>query len=131
VQRGGDLVAGHGGEPPVRAELGGQAVEHAGVGAAGVGAVRSRRGEERVGRFGDGDGAAPDRGHGRARPLPCHAASVMPLVMYRITCASRAVAVGRDRLPAQGRAALMYRITAHYPVTVPGPARCGLTMMLP
>src|SRR5271166_2805177 len=115
AQRGGDLVAGHGGELPARAELGGQAVEHAGVGAARVGAGRSRRGQERVGRLGEGDGAAPDRGHRRALLLPCHAASAVPLVMYRITCASRAGAAGSDRLLARGCAVLMYRITAHYP----------------
>ena len=86
---------------PARAELGGQAVEHAGVGAARVGAGHPRRGQERVGRLGEGDGAAPDPGHAGARLLPCHAASAMPLVMYRITCASRAVAAYRDRLLAR------------------------------
>jgi hypothetical protein len=102
------------------AELGSQAVEHSGVGAARVGAGCPRRGQERVGCPGEGDGAAPDRGHGRARPLACHAASAVPLVMYRITCASRAGAAGPGRLPSRGRAALVYRITAHYPVAVPG-----------
>jgi hypothetical protein len=121
-------VAGDGGELPGRAEFGGQAVEHAGVGAAGVGAGRPRRGQERAGRLGEGDGAAPDRGHGRARLLPCHAASAVPLVMYRITCASRAAAAGSDRLLARGRVALMYRITAHYPVAVPGAARGDLAV---
>ena len=38
AQRGGDLITRHGGERPVRAELGAQAVDHAGVGAARVGA---------------------------------------------------------------------------------------------
>src|SRR5258707_1142033 len=100
-QRGGELVAGEGGGLAVRVERGGQAVELPGVGAARVGADCPRRGQDPVDRLGDGDGTAPDRGHSHARPLSCYAASAMPLVMYRITCMSRAVTVNTDR-PSSG-----------------------------
>ena len=43
-------------------------------------------------------------------------------VMYRITCVSRAGAAILDRLLTWGRASLMYRITGHYPMAVPGRA---------
>ena len=44
-------------------------------------------------------------------------------VMYRITCASRAVPVNADRLANRCRVRLMYRIIGHYPVVAPA-GRC-------
>src|SRR6266542_2425689 len=65
AQRGRDLVAGHRGELPARAKLGGQAVERAGVGPPRVRVAHPGRGQERIGGLGEGDRGAADRGEVR------------------------------------------------------------------